>query len=69
MPDPLGIKRIHPVTVIVRTKLAIRELSRSLMKRPSWRMKTAIYFRAKRSKSAIWRSISSRAESEAERMP
>src|SRR6476620_8535552 len=29
----------------------------------------AYYFRAKRSKSAIWRSISSRAESEAERMP
>src|SRR5215813_13847747 len=27
------------------------------------------YLRAKRSKSAIWRSISSRAESEAERMP
>src|SRR6266436_9228295 len=27
------------------------------------------YFRAKRSKSAIWRSISSRAESEAERIP
>jgi hypothetical protein len=41
------------------------------LRRTEEQSKTTIknYLRAKRSKSAIWRSISSRAESEAERMP
>jgi hypothetical protein len=69
IPDPFGTKRIHPATTRVTMKLTIRQRSTSRVEKLSPSQDTSSYFLAKRSKSAIWRSISSRAESEAERIP
>ncbi len=57
-----------------RTSRAIPESSVTgagfmLEQTENFELKAESYLRAKRSKSAIWRSISSRAASEAERMP
>jgi hypothetical protein len=47
----------------------LERLEREKLALPCSRHGLGVYFRAKRSKSAIWRSISSRAESAAERIP
>src|SRR5690348_10517393 len=66
--DADGMKRIQATDALVSAKLANRQRSKILIEK-LLSSRQGYYLRAKRSKSAIWRSISSRAASAAERMP